>query len=164
MLLTVVTSPWSADHVEIWNTRTLQKRQTLLVEAEEHPILPPPNKAGISSAEFSPSGLHIVTGSQCGTVNVWDLLEEDTLHCIGAKHTLHGHHSWVKSVKFSTDGSHFVTCCEYAARTWNTATGKIHSILESGTDLMRSAEFFPKRLSVLTAGATAKIWNLEDEK
>jgi WD40 repeat protein/uncharacterized caspase-like protein len=57
------------------------------------------HKEAISEIEFSPSGDRIASGSNDGTVKVWDLVSNNQ------KETLTGHDESVRSIAFSSDGT-----------------------------------------------------------
>jgi WD40 repeat protein len=71
------------------------------------------HKGSVDSAEFSPDGKRIVTGSFDETAKVWDAATgEETL-------TLIGHSKYVKSAAFSPDGKRIVTCSgDETAKVW----------------------------------------------
>ena len=70
---------------------------------------------GVVSAEFSPDGTRIVTGSLDNRAKVWDAKS-------GAEVlTLKGHTFWVFSASFSPDGSRIITASnDGTAKIWDT--------------------------------------------
>jgi hypothetical protein len=76
--------------------------------------------------------------------------------------TLEGHTSYVRSAKFSPDGSRVVTASDdKTARIWDAATGKSLAELKGHTNYVNSAVFSPDGSKVLTASEdrTARIWD-----
>jgi hypothetical protein len=74
----------------------------------------------INSAQFSPDGNYIVTASEDGTVNIWNLTSGKLLQ------DLEGHTNGVNSAQFSRDGkSILVTSGDHKTMLWDAATGKM---------------------------------------
>ena len=57
----------------------------------------------MNSAQFSPDGQQIVSGSHDGTVRIWDAVTGESVQ------TLEGHTSYVNSAQFSPDGRQIVS-------------------------------------------------------
>jgi WD40 repeat protein len=110
----------------------------------------------VLSAEFSPNGSKIVTGSLDKTAKIWNAQT-------GAlEYTLWGHTESVFSAEFSPDGSKIVTASNgKTAKIWNAQTGVLERTLIGHTGDLCSAEFSPDGSKIVTASVdgTAKIWN-----
>jgi len=113
----------------------------------------------VATANFSPDGKHIVTGSLDNTARIWDV--ETGL----AKLRLDGGHTrLVNSAVFSPDGNKVLTASDdHTVKLWNAGTGKIIRTFEGHDERVRSAVFSPDGKHVLTASndKTARIWDAE---
>jgi len=108
------------------------------------------------SAEFSPDGLRIVTGSEDKTARVWNAATGQELVA------LRGHEGAVRSAAFSPDGLRVVTGSDdKTARVWDAAIGQELVTLRGHEGAVRSAAFSPDGLRVVTGSAdgTARLWD-----
>ena len=110
----------------------------------------------IASADFSPSGARIVTGSWDNTIKVWDV------ETASAVLKLEGQHKgYVNSVVYSPEGDAILSAGDDGtAVLWNAQTGAFERRFEGHTSRVRSATFSPDGTMVLTASndRTAKLW------
>ena len=109
----------------------------------------------LNTAELSPNGLHLVTGSIDGTAAVWNATN-------GARVALlAGHTNEVECVSFSLDGRFIVSSSmDETARLWEAASGKLlHVFPHSAT--VHSARFHPEGNRILTASGDgkARLWD-----
>ena len=110
----------------------------------------------VNSAEFSPDGSLIVTGSNDNTARIWDATTGQSLV------TLVGHEQFVSSATFSPDGSRIVTASwDHTARVWNAATGQPLATLTGHTSVVMGAVFSPDGSRIVTASwdNTARVWD-----
>jgi WD40 repeat protein len=116
---------------------------------------------GVSSANYSPDGKFVVTGSFDGTAKIWDASTGIILK------TLKGHSDSVLSANFSPDGKFVVTgSWDNTTRIWDASTGKVLKTLTGHSDRVKSAYFSPDGKFVVTGSAdgTAKIWDASTGK
>ena len=78
-------------------------------------------QSSVCSAAFSPDGKHIMSGSEDGTIQLWDAETGDVL-----QPPLEGHGDGVMSVAFLPDGKHIVSGSEdKTIQLWDVETGKM---------------------------------------
>ena len=77
------------------------------------------HKDNVNCVAFSPDGKYIVSGSDDGTVRLWNI-ETGVVAC----KPFEGHKYWVHSVAFSPDGKHIASGSMDMIRLWNVETGK----------------------------------------
>jgi WD40 repeat protein len=78
------------------------------------------NFGSVRSVAFSPDGQHIVSGSEDGSIRVWNAKTGET-----AAGPFTGHTGWVSSVAFSPDGQHIVSGSDdRSIRVLNVTIGK----------------------------------------
>ena len=114
---------------------------------------------GVTSACFTPDGLHVVTGSYDRTARVW-LVRDGSLVRV-----LEGHTDCVNSVFVTPDGLHVVTGSDdHTVRVWLLADASLVRILEGHTKDVSSVCVTPDGLHVVTGSIdrTARVWLLAD--
>ena len=115
----------------------------------------------VASANFSPDGKQIVTGSWDSSARVWDAESgADLLKLAGDE----GHTAFVNSAVFSPDpeGSRILTASDDGtAKVWDSKTGKVLLTLKGHTDRVRHAEYSPDGSLIVTSSSdrTARLWN-----
>jgi WD40 repeat protein len=116
--------------VRVWDALTGNDELCLVGEVETIDALqhgevhsrygyePPMRGRSVNSVGFSPTGRHLVTGGDDGTVRVWDTQS-------GIEHLrLHGHQHPVSSVAFSPNGVHVVSgSSDGTVRVWDLRSG-----------------------------------------
>ena len=111
----------------------------------------------VASAQFSPDGKHVVTGSWDRTARIWNAQTgRGELRLEG------GHTSYVNAAVYSPDGARVATASEdNTACVWNAQTGKVLVMLKGHEGSVRSVVFSPDGTQVLTASndKTARLWN-----
>ena len=110
----------------------------------------------VFSAQFSPDGLKVVTGSWEKTARVWDARTGQSLI-----EPLR-HDSAVTSAQFSPDGRWVVTASfDRTARVWDAITGRPVTEPLQHEGGIYSAQFSPDGLRVVTASddRTARVWD-----
>ena len=115
--------------------------------------------AGLLSIAYSPDGMHLASGSDDGTVRLWDLSGTSPTASV-----LTGHTHWVRSVAFSPDGGHLASGSEdRTVRLWDlSGTSPTASVLTGHTDWVRSIAFSPdgRHLASGSADRTLRLWDL----
>lgn len=133
------------DEARLWDIRS------------NHEIMRFNPHGSVASAQYSPDGKHVVTGSWDKTGRIWNALTgRDELKLEG------GHERYVNAVAYSPDGQRVVTASDdKTVRIWNVETGKVLVTLSGHEDRVRSSVFSPDGSQVLTASndKTARIWN-----
>ena len=115
----------------------------------------------VASANFSPKGSRIVTGSWDNSAKIWNA---ETGH---AELKLTGHTGYVNSACFSPDGTKVLTASDdRTARLWDAKTGKVIRTFTGHTERVSAAVFSPDGKLVLTGSGdkTARVWNAETAK
>ena len=112
--------------VQIWNTTTGEKLQTLV----GHPA--------VRFVAFSPDGKKIATASHNATVRIWDANSGEELQ------RLEGHRVSVRSAIFSSDGKKIVTTGDdRTIRIWDVDSGEELRKFEEYTNILCSAALSP---------------------
>ncbi len=77
------------------------------------------HKKGISSVQFSPDGMYVLSGSDDNTLRIWDV---ETAKCISK---LCGHKDKIVGAQFALDGTRVISGSEdMTIRIWNIANGQ----------------------------------------
>jgi WD40 repeat protein len=114
------------------------------------------HKDSVSSAQFSPDGQRVVTGSWDRTARIWDTA---TGQQIGETMK---HEGVISSAQFSPDGQRVVTASkDNTARLWDATTGKPIGEPMKHEDDVSSAQFSPDGQRVVTASwdHTVRLWD-----
>ncbi|HEX6960960.1 MAG TPA: protein kinase [Lacipirellula sp.] len=110
----------------------------------------------VNSADISPDGARVVTGSWDRSAKVWDVATGNVLLKLDGVHE-----GYVNSACFSPDGSRILTASDDGTvRLWNAADGKpLDPVLRPHNGAIRQACFSTDGTRMLTAGSdkTAKI-------
>jgi eukaryotic-like serine/threonine-protein kinase len=117
---------------------------------------PLPHPPAIRSAAICADREWIATGSEAGTVKVWDACAGEPVL------TLAAHAGAVTCLAFSSDGRWIVTTAEdRVAKVWDTSTGQQLRTLEGHTAPVTAVAVSPNNQWIVTAShdRTAKIWD-----
>ncbi|MFX1515055.1 MAG: hypothetical protein ACFFC6_02020 [Promethearchaeota archaeon] len=113
----------------------------------------------VRSVYFSPKGNIIASGSEDGTIRLWNVSNGAELPIS----PLSDHSSWVTSVVFSPDGKILASgSIDGAIKLWNCTTGKVLLNLTEAAVYVQSIAFSPDG-AVLASGSsdnTIKLWNI----
>jgi len=120
----------------------------------------------VASANFSPDGKRIVTGSWDSSARVWDAESGADLLKLGGDN---GHTAFVNSAVFSPDpaGRRILTASDDGtAKVWDSKTGKVLLTLMGHTDRVRHATYSPDGSLILTSSSdrTARLWDAQTGK
>jgi WD40 repeat protein len=110
----------------------------------------------VTSVAYSPNGKYIASGSDDGTVRVWDATTA-TL-----RHTLTGHDSRVTSVSFSPDGKYIASgSYDWTVRVWDATTATLRHTLTGHDSLVTSVSFSPdgKYIASGSNDGTVRVWD-----
>ena len=137
------------------------------VDAQERPkveIVPLIAHArDVSSAAFSRNGAHVLTGSEDGTLKLWDIATTRLVR------TFVGHKDGVTAVALAPDGTRALSGSkDKTIRLWEVATGRlirtIYAHLDAAGDEVSSVGFSPDGKHLLSSSrgeGAAKLWNAE---
>jgi WD40 repeat protein len=141
--------------------RPTEEAEDALRDGLEHDLLRhvlPGRTGGLTRVAFSPDGTRLVTASERGVLQLWDMKTALPLNTINA------HHTPIASVAFSPDGLLLVTAStgDPVARIWNANTGSLVHELTGHSGGITHAEFSHDGHSVVTSGTdmTARVWNV----
>ncbi|MBS0206357.1 MAG: protein kinase [Planctomycetes bacterium] len=110
----------------------------------------------VASANFSPDGKLVVTGSWDNSAKIWDAR---TGHVV--QKLVGGHESMVNSAVFSPDGKFVLTASDDGtAKLWS-LSGEVVGTLAGHTDRVRSASFSRDGSTIVTTSSdkTARLWH-----
>jgi WD40 repeat protein len=111
----------------------------------------------VTRVAFSPDGRLLASGSENGTVKLWDVATGQEVR------TLRGHTSWVTSVAFSPDGRLLASgSWDKTVKLWDVETGQEVRTLSGHTDGVRSVAFSPdgRLLASGSQDGTVRLWGI----
>ena len=106
---------------------------------------------------FSPVGKLLASGSDDGTVRLWDLTTGSSLG------SLQGHSNWVRAMAFSPDGKHLASGSnDCTIRLWDPATGASLGTLQGHSDCVTVVAFSPDGRHPASGSddRTVRLWSL----
>ena len=110
----------------------------------------------VTAVAWSPDGHHILTGSEDGTVRIWDAATGDNTLTLT-------HKASVTAVAWSPDARHILTASrDRTVRIWDATTGdNTLTLTLTHTDWVRAVAWSPDGHHILTASEdrTARIWD-----
>jgi WD40 repeat protein len=115
------------------------------------------NQAPVTKVAFSPDGTLILTGSEDGTVRLFDGQSGEQIQ------VFHGHTADITDIAFSPDGNMVLTgSWDQTARLWDTATGKELKKLVGHTNMVITVAFSLDGKQVLTGSEdkTLRLWDV----
>ncbi len=115
----------------------------------------------VTSVAFSPDGTEALSGSQDGTLRLWDLASGKCLLIF------EGHSQGVTSVAFSPNGTLALSGSEdKTLKLWNLASGKCVRTFKGHSRGVRSVAFSPDGTQALSGSEdkTLKLWDLASGK
>ncbi len=110
----------------------------------------------VRSVAFSPDGNTVASGSDDGTVRLWNASTGALVR------TLTGHTDYVRSVAFSPDGNTVASGSDdKTVRLWNASTGALVRTLTGHTSYVFSVAFSPDGNTVASGSldGTVRLWN-----
>lgn len=157
----IVSGSWDGT-VKIWDTSSGKETLTLkghtdgveMTEARRSHVFG--NRAGILCIALSADGQRVVSGSQDGTVRVWDASSGDELI------TLLGHTARVNSVALSADGNRIISgSLDGTVQVWNAWSGEEILMLRGSTDEVTSVILSTdgKRIVSGSSDGTVQVWD-----
>ncbi|MBX3434713.1 MAG: protein kinase [Pirellulales bacterium] len=112
----------------------------------------------VASADLSPDGSRVVTGSWDRTAKIWDAATGRVVAKLEG-----AHEGYVNAAAFSPDGARILTASDDGtARQWDAATGEpLPLVIRGHEGRIRAACYAPDGASILTCGSdkTARVWN-----
>jgi WD40 repeat protein len=117
--------------------------------------------ASVTAVAFSPDGRQVLSGSDDGTVRLWETATGRILR------SFIGHESYVKSVAFSPDGKRVLSGgTDATVRLWETHTGRELRRFGRHTASVLTVGFAPDGRATLSGSQEAEIlvWELEKGK
>lgn len=145
------------DSARLWDLRKdVAPRNRELMSFSPH--------GAVASAEFSPDGKYLVTGSWDTSARVWDAQTGQVIRQLGAglDQPQQEHRGRVNRATFSPDGRMVVTASDDGtAKLWNTADWSLHRTLTGHAGAVLHAVFSHDGNRLLTASRdkTARIWD-----
>lgn len=115
----------------------------------------------VNSLAFSPDGGKLATGSEDGTVRLWDVATGDVAA------VLTGHSDEVSTVAFSPDGKSLASGSrDRTIRLWDVASAKTSATLEGHSDAITSVAFGPDGKTLASGGrdGVVKLWDLSHSR
>jgi len=112
----------------------------------------------VASAQFSPDGRFIVTGSWDNSAKIWDAQTGR-----GYRKLEGGHTGYVNSAVFSPDGRYVLTASDdRTVRLWDVESATVVRSFNGHTDRVHRATFSPDGRFILTASSdrTARVWDV----
>ena len=113
----------------------------------------------VASADLSPDGKHVATGSWDRSAKIWDRATGKVLVKLDAIHN-----GFINSVRYSPDGAKLLTASDDGtARLWNAADGAVlEPVFGDGKTRIRQATFSPdgKRILAASNDKTAKVYDV----
>ncbi|WP_249268059.1 WD40 repeat domain-containing protein [Microcystis aeruginosa FBCC-A68] len=111
----------------------------------------------VQSVNFSPDGKTLVSGSDDGTIKLWNVETGKEIR------TLKGHDGYVSSVNFSPDGKTLVSGSLQTIKLWNVETGEEILTLKGHDNGVNSVNFSPDGKTLVSGSndETIKLWNVK---
>jgi WD40 repeat protein len=152
--------------LQLWDTVTRQR----VGQSVQEDVVSDPNgfmtSSSITSVAFSSDG-EIVSGSENGTVRLWNLLWESNKAQIFTIKFLRGHLNSIKSVAFSPNNKHIVSSSDDGTvRVWNVTTENlIEQSLEDNPNAvgLQSSVAFSPDSKIIARGdwsTTVQLWDV----
>jgi len=119
------------------------------------------HNGSVRAVAISPDGKIAVSGSEDGTLKLWDLSTGKALN------TLEGHRDTVNSVAISSDGKIAVSGSEDdTLKLWDLSTGEALNTLTDHSDVVNSVAISPDGKTAVSGSSdmTLKLWNLPSGK
>ena len=105
----------------------------------------------VNSVAFSPDGTTLVSGSDDGTVRLWDIAS-------GEARVFDGHEDYVNGVAFSPDGSQVASASDdYSARVWDVTSGTPVATFTDEPTYFLGVAFSPDGAK-LAAASDGNLW------